>query len=86
MVDKWLSGRYWVNMVAGRRPASMVVSKEVGSDHSTVSLHIYEHAKTGHKYMKKQWGDSATNQNARPSGIAADLLLTGLIMFLNLWK
>ena len=69
-------------MVAGRRPASMVVSKEVGSDYSTVSP--YEHAKTAHEYMKKQRGDSATNQNARPSGIAADLLLTGLIMFLNL--
>ena len=83
-MDKWLSGRYWVNMIAGRGPASMVVSKGVGSDYSTVSP--YEHAKTGHEYMKKQWGDSATNQNARPSGIAADLLLTGLIMFLNLWK
>ena len=39
-------------MVAGRRPASMVVSKEVRSDYSTVSP--YEHAKTGHEYMKKQ--------------------------------
>ena len=53
-MDKWLSGRYWVNMVAGRRPASMVASKEVGSDYSTVSP--YEHAKTGYEYMKKQWG------------------------------
>ena len=33
--------------------------------------------------VMKQWDDSATNQNARPSGIAADLLLTGLIMFLR---
>lgn len=41
-------------MIAGRRPASMVyvVSKGVGSDYSTVSP--YEHAKTGHEYMKKQ--------------------------------